>query len=333
MTEANGHVEGLLDRYRTGELDAAGRRRVEAHLEGCEGCRSALADLEAFATTVERAYAAEATARAAEREPDWGRLRAAIVGRTSARKHASRRSWLARHAPQTAVAVVAVVALGVVWQQGIRGPEDAERALQSERPAALSDRDASPAERSAAASRPQSPEPATTARTEPDRVQPAQDEGPVRKGEAAEPLGDELENREGARQQKDARPTAQKPAPAGEAIGGKADAAAAGARDDSAVSRARFEARADSNVVADEPAPVVGEIAVTGQNEAASPPDLERFQRRARVALSEADSALAADALAQWRDSLASGDDLPTELRRAAEALADSLAAFLATRP
>jgi hypothetical protein len=42
---------------------------------------------------------------------------------------------------------------------------------------------------------------------------------------------------------------------------------------------------------------------------------------------------LAAAALAQWRDSLSAGEDLSPDLRRAAEALADSLAAFLAARP
>ncbi|MGH7563831.1 MAG: hypothetical protein ACREK5_05360, partial [Gemmatimonadota bacterium] len=79
---------------------------------------------------------------------------------------------------------------------------------------------------------------------------------------------------------------------------------------------------------------VADEIAVAAQEFApAPPPDLERFQRRARLALSEADSALVAGALAQWRDSLAPGEELPADLRRAAEALADSLAAFLAKLP
>jgi ribonuclease D len=47
----------------------------------------------------------------------------------------------------------------------------------------------------------------------------------------------------------------------------------------------------------------------------------------------EADTLLAARALAQWRDSLALRRDLPPDLERAARVLADSLSAFLANRP
>lgn len=333
MTGAGGHVEELLDRYRTGELDLADRRRVEGHLEECEACRSALASLEEFSETVGRAYAAEAASRAVEHEPDWGRMRAAIAARTTA---PPRRSWLARHVPQAAAAIVALIALGVLWQQGIRSPEEADRALRTEGREALSDRDARPADRSSGALGPGAAEPDTTAGAELDRLQPAQDEARLTKRDAAEPLGERLDDREGARRQNEAGAAARKPAPVAEAIEGEAEAAAAGARDDSAVSRARFEARADSNMVAAE-APVLAdevEITVTGQAKMATPPpDLERFHSRARLALAAGDSALAAAALAQWRDSLSAGEDLPPDLRRAAEALADSLAAFLAARP
>ncbi len=323
MTEPDGHVEELLDRYRTGELDAADRRRVETHLEECPGCRSALVSLEDFSRTVERAYAAEAAGL--EREPDWERMRASIAARTTA---PPRRPWLARHVPQAAAAVVALVALGVLWQQGIRSPEEADRALRTERPPAFSDRDASSADRSSGALGPGVAEHDTTVGAELDRLQPAQDEARLTKRDAAEALGDAVEHREGARQQNVARAAPQKPAPVAEAIEGKAEAAAAGARDDSAVSRARFEARADSNVVAAEAPVFADEIEITDQA-----PELERFQSRARLALSAGDSALAAAALAQWRDSLSAGEDLPPDLRRAAEALADSLAVFLAARP
>ena len=70
-----------------------------------------------------------------------------------------------------------------------------------------------------------------------------------------------------------------------------------------------------------------------GEAVQAAPPELERFRTTARSALSEADTLLAARALAQWRDSLAPREDLSPELERAARALADSLAAFLANRP
>jgi hypothetical protein len=70
-----------------------------------------------------------------------------------------------------------------------------------------------------------------------------------------------------------------------------------------------------------------------GEAAAASPPELERFRTAARSALLEADTLLAARALAQWRDSLALRRDLPPDLERAARVLADSLSAFLANRP
>jgi negative regulator of sigma E activity len=128
-TAGNGHVVALLDQYRTGELSDEQRRHVAAHLEACGDCMAALADLAAFASTVEKGYEAE-RAMVTEREPDWARVRQEIIARTSA-KHARRRSgWLAQHVPQTAAAVVAVLAVVIVVQQGVRGPEDVSRALR-----------------------------------------------------------------------------------------------------------------------------------------------------------------------------------------------------------
>ncbi len=126
-TAGNGHVVALLDRYRTGELSDEERRHVETHLEVCGDCMAALADLAAFASTVEKGYEAE-RALAAESDPDWARVRQEIVARTSAKK--ARRSWLAQHVPQTAAAVVAVLAVVIVVQQGVRGPEDVSQALR-----------------------------------------------------------------------------------------------------------------------------------------------------------------------------------------------------------
>jgi negative regulator of sigma E activity len=126
-TADNGHVVALLDRYRTGELSDEERRHVETHLEVCGGCMAALADLAAFASTVEKGYEAE-RALGAESEPDWARVRQEIVARTSAKK--AKRGWLAQHVPQTAAAVVAVLAVVIVVQQGVRGPEDVSQALR-----------------------------------------------------------------------------------------------------------------------------------------------------------------------------------------------------------
>ncbi|MCK5438343.1 MAG: zf-HC2 domain-containing protein [Gemmatimonadetes bacterium] len=128
-TSGNGHVVALLDQYRTGELSDEQRRQVEVHLEVCGDCMAALTDLAAFAATVEKGYDVE-RALAAGSEPDWARVRQEIVARTSAKRAASRRGWLARHVPQTAAAVVAVLAVVIVVQQGVRGPEDVSRALR-----------------------------------------------------------------------------------------------------------------------------------------------------------------------------------------------------------
>jgi hypothetical protein len=128
-TSSNGHVVALLDHYRTGELSDEQRRQVEVHLETCGDCMAALADLAALAATVEKGYDAE-RALAAGSEPDWARVRQEIVARTSAKRAASRRGWLARHVPQTAAAVVAVLAAVIVVQQGVREPEDVSRALR-----------------------------------------------------------------------------------------------------------------------------------------------------------------------------------------------------------
>lgn len=125
----NDHVVALLDHYRTGELSDEQRRQVEAHLEVCGDCMHALADLAAFSSTIEKGYDAQ-RAMAAESEPDWARVRQEIVARTSAKHARSKRGWLAHHVPQTAAAVVAVLAVVIVVQQGVRGPDDVSRALR-----------------------------------------------------------------------------------------------------------------------------------------------------------------------------------------------------------
>lgn len=118
--------EAVLDRYRSGELEGPARSRVEEHLEECVECAEALAELEGFAATIERGYAAE-RALGTAREPEWSRQRAAIVERTSGRREQNRFAGLRRWIPQAAAVLVAVIALGVLVEKGVRGPEEAER--------------------------------------------------------------------------------------------------------------------------------------------------------------------------------------------------------------
>ena len=332
--ERSQHVDELLDPYRTGELDAAAERRVAEHLESCAACRGALGDLEAFSEVMGRAYAAETATRAAEREPDWGRLRAAIVERTSARPTVPRRSWFARHVPQTAVAVLALLAVGVLWRQGIRRPTEAERGLRKDRPAATSERDAVP---SAARTGDEDSRFGSAGETKPQMEAGGEREAAARianapvKREAPGVEADELYRApEGAEPMAPAEDLAdvrtgrriedlvKEPPPSAEA---EAADEAAEAGWEKARRAAPRERAAQAGAVG------LQRDSVAGGDE------VERFRRLAREALAEEDLALAETALAQWRDSLASGDDLPSRLRQAAQALADSLAAFLATRP
>ncbi|HJR53854.1 MAG TPA: zf-HC2 domain-containing protein, partial [Gemmatimonadota bacterium] len=79
------HVGPLLDAYRTDELDAAARAAVAAHLEACARCREDLAALGPWTAAIERGYAA-LREESRELSPDWAAQRAAVVGRTSARR-------------------------------------------------------------------------------------------------------------------------------------------------------------------------------------------------------------------------------------------------------
>jgi hypothetical protein len=122
-TEA-GHVEELLDAYRTGELDDARRASVAAHLEACAHCRAALERLGPWTEVVELGFAARRAA-ARDLEPDWAAQRAAIVARTSGRAHAraaeGRRGFW-RWAPQVALVALAALIVGIVWRENPRDP-------------------------------------------------------------------------------------------------------------------------------------------------------------------------------------------------------------------
>ena len=116
--DADQHVGERLDAYRTGELDAETRQRVEAHLEACARCRNELAALGTWAAAVERGYEAR-RADAAALAPDWAAQRSAIVARTSGRKVAERRSF-GRWAPQVALVALAALIVGIVWRENPR---------------------------------------------------------------------------------------------------------------------------------------------------------------------------------------------------------------------
>ena len=117
--DAGEHVGERLDAYRTGELDAETRRRVEAHLEACGRCREELAALGAWAAAIERGYETR-RADAAALAPDWAAQRSAIVARTSGRNVSERRRAFGRWAPQVALVALAALIVGIVWRENPR---------------------------------------------------------------------------------------------------------------------------------------------------------------------------------------------------------------------
>ncbi|MGH7543179.1 MAG: zf-HC2 domain-containing protein [Gemmatimonadota bacterium] len=344
MTKMNDHdhVGELLDRYRTGELHEPDRHRVQSHLEMCAACRGELEALTAFARDVERGYAAEQAAQAADREPDWARLRASIVERTSARRAGAGRLRFGRYVPQAALAVLALIAVGVLWEQGVRGPGEAEEALRSERRTASradkASEDSGGAVATAGAERAEMP-------TDEDQFAAAQRVEDAARANAVPPTvsqaGADARRHEVGLDEGQLRDRAA--AVERNADRDAADAAAAGRVAEAPIEPAEGVEEAVAPLEpAEDPAerkapPDAGRQeaeAPAGLGKAAAPPpELERFQTTARNALAEADTLLAARALSQWRDSLAPRQALPPELERAARALADSLAAFLATRP
>lgn len=262
----DGHVAALLDRYRTGELEGPVRERVEAHLAVCPACTADLAALSEFAATVGRGYAAEETLAAAS-APDWARQRQAILARSSGRA-GDRRPWAARWGPQAALAVLALIAVGVLYNRGVQGPADAERALTppTGEPRAAASRPAGPS-----ATEPQAPPPGMDTR----REAPERELGETTRDEAVTVAGTE-------------------------------------AADDVAEVGVMEKAQAD---------------------EKAAPDADSRFETRGRAALAGQDRLAASSALTFWRDSLAQGAVLARDRRAPLQALADSLAVLVATRP
>lgn len=342
-TTGNDHVVALLDQYRTGELSDGQRRHVEAHLEVCGDCMAALADLGAFASTVEKGYEAE-RALTAESEPDWARVRHEIIARTSAKRARWRRGWLAHHVPQTAAAVVAVLAVVIVVQQGVRGPEDVSRALRS---AESSDRaEVDGPDTGPPASGPRSSEvdavgalESETENLEPNTARQGQEEAfdeadradDLRENQIAVdreiPAVGEIEHAAEPKrgvfrdQVGQAKPDAATPPPPDEEEALK-----------DGYYRQKPAAGEDGKVAEGEPAAVADKLEAQIDVDAEAKP-LSRFEVRARYAITKSDTLAANAALEFWHDSLAAGADLEPADRDRAQALADSLASLLARRP
>lgn len=255
-----GHVVEWLDAWRTNELHPGRARVVEEHLATCPECRGALADLEAFAATVESGYRASETARS---EPDWGARRATIVERTSGRR-ASPAPWIVRWAPQVAIMAIAVVAIGVLVEKGVRGPDDVERALRApsaERRAAAGEEDADGAGVAETAAETEAERPGREPPARPS-VDDAVPSPPARA--APEAREEDVRQMEEARVEQDRGADEAPPAaPEAEAIAGRAAPA-----------------------------------------QKATPDRAERFRSDARAALASRDTAAGRDALQFWADSV-----------------------------
>jgi anti-sigma factor RsiW len=89
MSEMRMHPETALVPYVKDELAPTERARVAAHLEGCEPCRIAVADV--------RAVLGALAGGPAPAEPHWGRYRAELRARLDRRRRRAR--WWQRPVP------------------------------------------------------------------------------------------------------------------------------------------------------------------------------------------------------------------------------------------
>jgi len=265
------HVGEHLDAYRTGELNEAGRARVDAHLAECERCREELAALASWTSAIERGYEAR-RAGSAGLEPDWAAQRAAIVARTSGRAHAGGgRGVFRRWAPQIALVAVAALIVGIVWRENPREPTDVNRPAQSGRAGAESEQKS-------------------------DAVETREPGGAEKAVEGEDALG-----RATARTRRADEPAAA-PTPGPEEGFAQENAAAIekeAGRDADESGMDRREALADRVAEPTPAAPLGAYLA-----------DVERFERDARAALEARDTTGARRALALWGDTLAARGDL-----------------------
>lgn len=110
LADSHDDAEELLPWYATGQLDAADRMHVEAHLSGCAECRRQL--------LFEQRLMNEFRAITPEIESGWNRLRARIdrPARESARRSFLAESWQFLSRP--AIAAVAAAQLAFVILAG-----------------------------------------------------------------------------------------------------------------------------------------------------------------------------------------------------------------------
>jgi hypothetical protein len=309
-------VEPWLDAFRTGELAEADRVRVERHLERCDACARRLAELEVFASAVGRGFRA-GIAGGAIPEPDWGAQRRAILERTVGPRPARQRAIWLRYAPQVGLAVLALVVLGVLVREGVRGPADLERRLEK---SPLKSMEGAP---SAASARGAAGKAAPVSPAPTDRTSAA--------AEGAE--GKELERGAAGAWQGEPRPRGAAGNAAPE-VAGFATPPAGGREAD----LAKAEPQAAPPPEEAPPFPSVEKAPPGEEPQAAAGPGaprmdvLQRLDFYARRALASGDSLVVGRALAFWRDSVAGRTDLDPGRKRAAAALVDTLAGREAER-
>jgi anti-sigma factor RsiW len=113
------HVTHLIQAYLDGELAAADRAYVAAHLADCEACRRELDDLSRLFAAIDQAQATPTLA------PIWPALAVRLAARTDERTDARRRpAWSWSYRGLAAAAAVTGLLLG--WQLGAAPPAGAD---------------------------------------------------------------------------------------------------------------------------------------------------------------------------------------------------------------
>jgi anti-sigma factor RsiW len=111
------HVTHRIQAYLDGELAAADRAHVAAHLAGCEACRRELDDLSRLFAAIDQAQDTPTLA------PIWPALAGRLAARTDARTGARRRpDWSWSYRGLAAAAAVTGLVLG--WRLGAAPPAD-----------------------------------------------------------------------------------------------------------------------------------------------------------------------------------------------------------------
>lgn len=113
MTDTQGHVEDRLIALAAGELDAAERRQVEAHLAGCAACRTAQTDFGRIAVEL---------ARPVPPAVHWGAYRAELRDKLEARQAGGMpRVWWPWSLRPLSMAMAAGLVAVMIWIGGPGG--------------------------------------------------------------------------------------------------------------------------------------------------------------------------------------------------------------------